>query len=200
MKSNFCKERRDLLKSGCAVAGAAALVTVGGSVNAFAAGGRGSQPQPFGAPERHDLMVYTDGPKKGQDVMTADIVADAPPITVQAKDPVTGNVRESEKSTILVYKTSTPEKFAADIVGDTWKGIIAFSELCTHQGCLVSGWDAATKQFVCPCHAGMFDPFTGGTNTAGAKTRDLPQIPVKDDDGKLIVSDAIMSWIGVKRT
>jgi rieske iron-sulfur protein len=77
---------------------------------------------------------------------------------------------------------------------------MAYSELCTHQGCLVDGWDAAAKVFVCPCHQGKFDPFTGGTNVGGNKTRDLPQIPVKDDDGKLIVSDAIMSWIGVKRT
>ncbi len=199
MKSNFSKDRRDLLKSGCALAGTAALVTVGGSVNAFAAGGRGTQPEPVGAPERHDLMVYTDGPKKGQDVMADDIVADAPPITVQAKDPATGKVRESEKATMLVYRTSTPDKFQADIVGDTWHGIIGFSAECTHQGCMIDGWDAANKQFVCPCHAGKFDPFTGGTNVGGAKTRDLPQIPVKkDDEGKLIVSDAIMSWIGVK--
>ncbi len=199
-KANFCKERRDLLKSTCALAGAAALGTVGGSVNAFAAGGRGTQPQPVGAPERHDLLVYTDGPRKGQDVLTVEIVADAPPITAHAKDPATGQVRESEKATVLVYRTSRPDKIAADIKGDTWNGILAYSGLCTHQGCLVSGWDAATETFVCPCHTGTFDPFTGGTNTGGAKTRDLPQIPVKDDEGKLIVSDAIMSWIGVKRT
>ena len=73
-KANFCKERRDLLKSGCALAGTAALVTVGGSVNAFAAGGRGTQPQPVGSPERYDLFVFADGPKKGQEVKTDDIV------------------------------------------------------------------------------------------------------------------------------
>jgi rieske iron-sulfur protein len=198
--SKFNKERRDLLKSTCALAGAAALGTVGGSVNAFAAGGRGTQPQPVGAPERHDLLVYTDGPKKGQDVMTADIVADAPAILVQAKDPATGKVRESEKATVLLYKTSTPDKIRADIRGDTWNGIIAYSALCTHQGCDPLGWDAESKQLLCPCHQGKFDPLQGGVNTAGPKARDIPQIPVKDDDGKLIVSDAIMSWIGVKRT
>jgi Rieske Fe-S protein len=51
--------------------------------------------------------------------------------------------------------------------------------LYTHQGCIVSGRDAASKQFACPCHTGTFNPFGGGTNTGGAKTRDLPQIPVK---------------------
>jgi rieske iron-sulfur protein len=199
MKSSFCKERRDLLKSTCALAGAAALGTVGGSVNAFAAGGRGTQPEPPGAPERHDLFVYTDGPKKGQDVMTADIVADAPPILVQAKDPVTGKVRESEKALVVVYRTAA-DKIQADTRGDTWNGIIAYSAMCTHQGCDPLGWDAESKQLLCPCHQGKFDPLKGGVNTAGPKARDIPQVPVRDDEGKLIVSDAIMTWIGVKRS
>ncbi|HYU46301.1 MAG TPA: Rieske 2Fe-2S domain-containing protein [Terriglobales bacterium] len=198
MKSKFSKERRDLLKTTCALAGATAIGVAGGSLEAFAAGGRGTQPQPHGAPERHDLLVYTDGPKKGQEVMTADIVLDAPPVLVQAKDPETKQVRDSEKALVLLYRTS-PDKIPADIRGDTWNGIIAYSALCTHQGCDPLGWDAESKQLLCPCHQGKFDPLQGGLNTGGPKTRDIPQIPVKDDEGKLIVSDAIMSWIGVKR-
>jgi Rieske Fe-S protein len=198
MKSKFCKERRDLLKSGCGLAGTAALVSMGGSLNAFAAGGRGTQPQPVGAPERGDTFVFADGPNKGKDVVLADIVMDAPPITVQAKDEE-GKVRESEKAMVLMYRVS-PDKIPADIRGDSWEGLIAYSALCTHQGCLLSGWDAASKQFICPCHNGLFDPLKGGENTAGAPTRALPQIPVRIHDGKLVVGDAIMSWIGVKRT
>ena len=200
MKSKFSKQRRDVLKTGCTLVGVTALGTVSGSLSAFAAGGRGTQPQPPGAPERHDELVYVDGPKKGQDVMVADIAADAPPITVQAKDPASGKIRESEKAMVLVYRTSTPDKIAADIKGDTFEGIVAYSALCTHQGCQVSDWDATAKQLICPCHKAAFDPFQGGTNTGGEKTRDLPQIPVKGEEGKLIVSDAIMSWIGIKRT
>lgn len=198
MKSKFNKGRRDLLKSGCALVGTAALVSIGGGLNAFAAGGRGLQPQPPGAPERHDSFVYTDGPNKGKDVMLADIVLDAPPITVQAKDEA-GAVRESEKATVLLYRVA-PEKIPDDIRGDTVDGVIAYSALCTHQGCMVSGWDAPTKQFICPCHTGLFDPLKGGLNTAGAPTRALPQIPLKEHDGKVVIGDAIVSWIGVKRT
>lgn len=198
MGSKFSKERRNLLKSTCGLVGTAALVSVGGSVRAFAAGGRGSQPQPPGAPERFDSFVFADGPNKGKDVKAEDIVLDAPPVTVQAKDEE-GNVRESEKATILMYRVS-PDKIPADIRGDTWEGLIAYSALCTHKGCLLTGWDAPTKQFICPCHNGFFDPLKGGENTAGAPTRAIPQIPVRIHDGKLVVGDAIMGWIGVKRT
>ncbi len=173
------------------------MVSVGG-LKAFAAGGRGTQPQPVGAPERHDSFVYADGPNKGKDVMVVDIVVDAPPITVQAKNGETGEVRPSEKATVLVYRVD-PAKIPDDIRGDTVEGVIAYSALCTHQGCLLSDWDKATKQFICPCHNGLFDPLKGGVNTAGSPTRAIPQIPVKNHEGTLIVGDAIISWIGVKR-
>ncbi len=196
--SKFSEERREMLKSTCLLVGATALCTIGGSLNAFAAGGTLQIEQPLGAPERYDSFVYFDGSKKGQDLMTADLVLDAPPITVQAKDSKTGKVRDSEHALVLVYRTS-PDKIGADVKkGDTWHGIIAYSALCTYQGCQIKDWDAGNKLFVGPCEKCTFDPLNGGTNTTG-KTRHLPQVPVGDHEGKLIVSDAIMTWIGVKR-
>jgi Protein of unknown function (DUF4242) len=53
MKSDFNKERRDLLKGACTLVGATALASIGGSVNAFAAGGAtqaGEAPQAGGVP------------------------------------------------------------------------------------------------------------------------------------------------------
>ncbi len=196
--SKFSKERREVLKSTCMLVGGAALYTIGGSLNAFAAGGHFQAPQPLGAPERHDSFVYVDGSKKGQDVMTADLALDAPPITVQAKDSETGQVRDSEHALVLVYRTS-PDKISADVKPNTCNGIVAYSALCTGQGCHIKDWDASKKLFVGPCEKCTFDPMKGGANTTG-KTRDLPQIPVGDHAGKLIVSDGIDGWIGVKRT
>jgi len=45
MKSDFNKQRRDLLKSACTLAATSALVSMGGSLNAFAAGGATPSPQ-----------------------------------------------------------------------------------------------------------------------------------------------------------
>jgi cytochrome b6-f complex iron-sulfur subunit len=33
----------------------------------------------------------------------------------------------------------------------------ALSAVCTHQGCIVSSYDAGSSQFVCPCHGSRYD-------------------------------------------
>ena len=33
----------------------------------------------------------------------------------------------------------------------------ALSSICTHQSCLITGFDTSNEQFICPCHGSMFD-------------------------------------------
>lgn len=51
----------------------------------------------------------------------------------------------------------------------------AFSPICTHLGCLVK-WDAAARNILCPCHAGVFD--AEGRNVSGPPPRPLDAYPV----------------------
>jgi nitrite reductase/ring-hydroxylating ferredoxin subunit len=39
-------------------------------------------------------------------------------------------------------------------------GVKAFSAVCTHLGCIV-GYDSTSKQIICPCHDGHFNPISG---------------------------------------
>ena len=66
----------------------------------------------------------------------------------------------------LWYRVS-PDKIPAEIKDNTVKGIMAYSAVCTHLGFMLSNWDAATKQFLCPCHDALFDPLKAGANTVG---------------------------------
>lgn len=43
--------------------------------------------------------------------------------------------------------------------------VVAFSAICTHQGCVVA---AAGDRFECPCHASVFDAATGEPTTGPA--------------------------------
>ena len=189
---SFSPERRDLLKSACTMAGAAAVASVAGSLPAFAAS------QAKGVPEVGDVFVFLDGPNKDKVVMVADIAVDAPPVMVQAKDPK-GAVREGDNATALLYRVA-PDKVPDDLKSENAEGVLAFSAVCTHLGCMLSNWDAPTKAFMCPCHDAMFDPLQDGKNTGGATSRSLPHFPVKSDSGTIAVTNVPSDYVGVKRT
>jgi Rieske Fe-S protein len=71
------------------------------------------------------------------------------------------------------------------VVVRTSAGFRAFSAVCTHLGCLIH-WDAAKREFECPCHGATFD--VNGKVTAGPPPRPLSEFTVSVTDGKVLVS------------
>jgi nitrite reductase/ring-hydroxylating ferredoxin subunit len=84
-----------------------------------------------------------------------------------------GFVVVPEPATIVVY-------LGAD-------GFRAFTAVCTHAGCRVSG--VSNRRIVCPCHGSAFD-VQGGQVLAGPATRSLRSFPVTLANGILIVTAA----------
>ena len=66
---------------------------------------------------------------------------------------------------------------AAVIVVRGRSGFRAYSAVCTHLGCLVR-WDASEQQFLCPCHAAVFDE--NGQVVSGPPPAALPPMVVKE--------------------
>jgi cytochrome b6-f complex iron-sulfur subunit len=64
-------------------------------------------------------------------------------------------------------------------------GFRAFSAACTHLGCLVK-WEASRREFLCPCHAAVFDE-NGGV-VSGPPPSALPPYTVKEIGDKVYVS------------
>jgi Rieske Fe-S protein len=60
---------------------------------------------------------------------------------------------------------------------------VAYSAICTHQGCTV---DYKGGQLACPCHGSVFDPANGAEVVAGPAPSPLPDIPVKVEGGKIV--------------
>lgn len=59
----------------------------------------------------------------------------------------------------------------------TKKGVFAYSEICTHQGCTVS-YSAPDKALVCPCHGAVYDPYNSAAVLAGPAPAPLSPIKV----------------------
>jgi nitrite reductase/ring-hydroxylating ferredoxin subunit len=61
------------------------------------------------------------------------------------------------------------------------KGLVAYSDVCTHLSCAVL-YQPDEQKFHCPCHEGFFDAFTGDV-LAGPPTRPLPIIELRTSGG-----------------
>ena len=59
---------------------------------------------------------------------------------------------------------------------------VAYSAICTHQGCTVAYRDA---QLVCPCHGSVFDPANGAQVLTGPAETPLQEIPVEVRGGEV---------------
>ena len=69
------------------------------------------------------------------------------------------------------------------LVAQPTKGrVVAFSAICTHQGCTVAPGD---QMFKCPCHGSTYDLATGD-NTGGPAPRPLTEISVKVEGGEVV--------------
>lgn len=79
-------------------------------------------------------------------------------------------------------------------------GVLAFSAVCTHQGCDVSEWVPESKSLLCFCHFSRFDPCQSGQVLAGPAPRSLPHLPIALERGELAVNGPFSASPGVKKT
>jgi Rieske Fe-S protein len=76
-----------------------------------------------------------------------------------------------------------PDQYAQGIIINVpKKGIVAYSDVCTHLSCAVIYQDDGTLH--CPCHDGLFDATTGNV-LAGPPTRPLSLIQLAIQDGTI---------------
>ena len=79
-----------------------------------------------------------------------------------------------------------PDQYAQGIVVNLpEKGLVAYSDVCTHLSCAVlyqPGDTPGKEKFHCPCHEGYFDAHTGDV-LAGPPVRPLPLIELREENG-----------------
>ena len=65
-------------------------------------------------------------------------------------------------------------------------GLVAYSKVCTHAGCPLGLYLAATHELRCPCHQSTFDVLHGARPVYGPAPKPLPQLLIEvGDDGDL---------------
>src|SRR5262249_14596015 len=133
----------------------------------------------------------------GAALAPTDIVTDAHPLAAWPMDPA-GNVARngSRLNKVLVLRldpqtlSETTKERAAD-------GVLAYSAICPHAGCEITGWAAERRITESPCHSSHYDPRQAGGVIDGPTPRPLAGLPLKNAEGKLVVAKPFTGRVGI---
>lgn len=137
-----------------------------------------------------DRLVLADATDAPTPLRADDVAADATkPLVALPFDLASGIVRDASKlNRVLLVRLGAQE-------------IAAFSAICTHEACAISAWIPAEQRLLCPCHFSKFDVRDGGAVVEGPAPRGLPRLPLRVDEGDVLVVDGGFSAPpGVRRS
>lgn len=147
-------------------------------------------------PQVGDFLTFQSKAKQGPHLTPDDVEVGAKQIVVVPVDPVSGVVRDGSRFNRIMLTRLDLAELTEETAARSAEGVVAYSSICTHDGCAVSSWDGNNHYYVCPCHQSMFNPKAGGVLVSGPAYRPLPALPLKVEDGKIVVAAAFTARVG----
>lgn len=184
-----CMQRRDAMKAAIAV-----TVMLGGGLR----GAQANEPADL-PPQPGDRLVRMDDEDTPQPLKVADIPLASKPVRALPFAATDALVRDGSRLGRVILMRFDPASLDDETRARSADGVLAYSAVCTHQGCEVSEWDANGGAMFCFCHFSKFDPLKAGAVTAGPAGRALPWLPLKSENGELVVAGAFSSVPGVRK-
>ena len=105
-------------------------------------------------------------------------------------DAAKGEVRSDSRLNKVVLMRFAENEMNAETKARSAGGVLAFSAICTHQGCDVKTWLPKEQVLVCFCHSTKFLLLEGGSVASGPAPRALPVLPLSLDGDQLVIAGA----------
>lgn len=148
-------------------------------------------------PQKGDLLVHATGQHEGAEIAASDVQNNEPPILAWAMDPATKLPRDGSRLNQVLLLRLDPSSLGPDTQPRSADGLVAYSAICTHAQCPVTGWIADRQVLHCPCHQSEYDPRQAGKVVAGPAPRPLAALPLKINDGKPEVAGGFIGKVGM---
>jgi ubiquinol-cytochrome c reductase iron-sulfur subunit len=133
-------------------------------------------------------------PIKASDVTVGSVFHVIPENLHESEHPL----EEKAKAAVLLMRLN-PEDLQVSEEREDWnfRGIVAYSKICTHVGCPVALYEQQTHHLLCPCHQSQFDITREAAVIFGPAKRPLPQLPITvDEEGYLIAQSDFHEPVG----
>jgi rieske iron-sulfur protein len=147
-------------------------------------------------PREGDVFVSIEGGADAAPIEPKDIVSGRAPTLAWPLDPAARIVRNGSRLNKVLLLRLDPSVLTAATRDRAADGIVAYTAICPHTGCDVTGWIADQAILECPCHSSLYNPRDGGAVMGGPAPRPLPALPLKLQDGKVTVARPFTSRVG----
>ena len=149
-------------------------------------------------PQDGDQLVFAEGDRQGEIITPEDLPLGGPQVKAFPLDPRSKVVRDGSRLNTVLLVRFDPEQLGEQSRERAANGIVAYSAICTHQGCEASGWDAEAKTLWCPCHDSKFDLRENGKVVSGPAPRRLAALPLRWTGSVLTVGGGFTGPVGPK--
>jgi rieske iron-sulfur protein len=123
------------------------------------------------------LLVEADTEADFKPIRPADLAV-AKPLLVFPFDPKTGTPKNESRLSKIVLIRLPEDQMTPETRARSASGVVAYSSICTHQGCDVKTWMSKESVLACYCHASKFNLFDGAKVVSGPASSPLPAIPL----------------------
>lgn len=144
---------------------------------------------PAAAAAAGDLLVEEDAEGAPAPLRLADLKP-GKPVVAYPFDAKRGKARDETRLNKIVLLRLPEAEMSTDTRARAAGGVVAYSAVCTHQGCDVKTWMAKEKALVCYCHSSKFALFQDGAVVGGPASRALPAIPLALRGEQLVIAGA----------
>jgi rieske iron-sulfur protein len=158
------------------------------------------QPGSDERPQKADVLVFSEGERAGEVIRPQDLKLGGPPVHAWPRDSKTSVVRKNSRLNELLVLRLDPVELDDETRSHAADGIVAYSAICSHAGCPVTGWlkGAAgdNDMLKCFCHNSEFDPRRSAEVVFGPALRRLAALPLTTADGSLTVAATFVGKVG----
>jgi rieske iron-sulfur protein len=124
------------------------------------------------------LLVEADAEENFKPLRPSDL-AITKPLLAYPFDPKTGEFNNKSRLNKIVLVRLPEDKMTPETLARSASGVVAYSSICTHQGCDVKTWMSKESVLACYCHASKFNLFDGAKVVSGPAPSPLRAIPLK---------------------
>jgi Rieske Fe-S protein len=175
------------------------LALVAGAGFSFDASAASEPAEVNARPKAGDRFVFAGSDREGIEITPADLSIGGPQIQAWPMDSLSKTVRSGSRLNRVLLVRLDPASLDEETRAHAAADVVAYSSVCTHAQCFVTGWNQEQQVLHCPCHQSDYDPRHNAKVVAGPAPRALPALPLRIVDGVLTAMGPFLGRVGARQ-